>query len=62
MLKHSETTGCFSYMEKRMEKSKNNKLKDYKRTKGKIWVNETVRYKDRKTGSGLTFSGRYIEK
>lgn len=45
-----------------MEKSKKNKLKDYKRVKGKKWIDEPTMYKDRKSGSGLTYGGRYIDK
>lgn len=45
-----------------MEKSKKNKMKDYKRTKGKKWVDIPATYKYRETGSGVTYVGKYIEK
>lgn len=44
-----------------MEKTKKNKIKDYERTKGKKWVNIPVLYKDRTTGSGVTFGGKYVD-
>lgn len=43
-----------------MEKTKKNKLKDYKRVEGKKWVDVPVRFKDRATGSGVRFAGKYI--
>lgn len=45
-----------------MEKSEKNKLKDYKRTKGKKWEYVPVPFEKRTTGSGLTFQGRYVLK
>lgn len=45
-----------------MEKTRKNKLKDYQRTKGKQWIDTHTEYKDRKSGSGVRFGGRYIEK
>ena len=45
-----------------MEKSEKNKLKDYKRTKGKKWECVPVPFEKRTTGSGLTFQGRYVPK
>lgn len=39
-----------------------NKMKDYKRKKGKKWVDTHVFYKDRKCGSGVTFTGKYVNK
>lgn len=44
-----------------MEKSKQNKYKDYLRTKGKTWVHLHQMAKDRKTASGVAFGGKYIE-
>ena len=45
-----------------MEKSEKNKLKDYKRTKGKKWVDSHVHYSDRKSGSGVRFEGFFVKK
>ena len=49
-------------LENGMEKSDKNKLKDYKRTKGKVWVRTPVTFDKRTTGSGVTFQGRYVLK
>ena len=49
-------------LENDMEKSDKNKLKDYKRTKGKIWVSIPSTYDKRMTGSGVTFQGKYVDK
>ena len=53
---------CFFLLEKDMEKSDKNKLKDYKRTKGKVWVRTPVTFDKRTTGSGVTFQGKYVPK
>lgn len=45
-----------------MEKSKENRLKDYKRTKGKVWVYTPTTFNKRTCGSGVTFRGKYIDK
>lgn len=45
-----------------MEKSEKNKLKDYKRTEGKVWVRTPVTFDKRTTGSGVTFRGKYVPK
>ena len=45
-----------------MEKTKKNKKKDKERHAGMIWVDKRTRAKDRMTGSGVTFSGKYVEK
>lgn len=44
-----------------MEKTKKNILKDCKRTKGKKWVDIHVRANERTSGSGMTFTGRYVD-
>lgn len=49
-------------LENSMEKSEKNKLKDYKRTKGKVWVRTPVTFDKRTTGSGVTFQGKYVPK
>ena len=49
-------------LENNMEKSEKNKLKDYKRTKGKVWVRTPVTFDKRTTGSGVTFQGKYVPK
>ena len=49
-------------LENSMEKSDKNKLKDYKRTKGKAWVRTPVTFDKRTTGSGVTFQGKYVPK
>ena len=49
-------------LENGMEKSDKNKLKDYKRTKGKVWTEIPVTFDKRTTGSGVTFQGRYVLK
>lgn len=43
-----------------MEKSKQNKYKDYLRTKGKKRVHVPQMAKDRKSASGVTFWGKYV--
>ena len=53
---------CFFYWRNSMKKSEKNKLKDYKRTKGKKWEYVPVPFEKRTTGSGLTFQGRYVPK
>ena len=53
---------CFFYWRNDMEKSEKNKLKDYKRTKGKVWVRTPVTFDKRTTGSGVTFQGKYVPK
>ena len=45
-----------------MEKSKKNRLKDYQETKGKKWVYLPTPYTKRKSGSGITFDGKYVDK
>lgn len=45
-----------------MEKSQENKLKDYKRKKGKKWVRTHEGFEKRTTGSGVTFGGKYVPK
>ena len=45
-----------------MEKSDKNKLKDYKRLKGKIWEQIPSTLYRRTTGSGVKFEGRYVYK
>ena len=45
-----------------MEKSKENKLKDYKRTKDKIWVDKPTSINKRTSCSGVVFRGKYVEK
>lgn len=62
MLKHLEFPGCFSYAENYMEKSEKNKLKDYKRLKGKTWKRIPSTLDRRRTGSGIEFEGRYVSK
>ena len=49
---------CLQKMKKTME----NKLKEYKKKKGKIWVDIHTPYRERTTGSGLTFRGKYVDK
>lgn len=49
-------------LENSMEKSEKNKLKDYKQTKGKVWVITPVAFDKRTTGSGVTFQGKYVPK
>lgn len=49
-------------LENDMEKSDKNRLKDYKRTKGKVWVSIPSTYDKRMTGSGVTFRGKYVDK
>ena len=45
-----------------MEKSKKNRLKDYQETKGKKWVYLPTPYTMRKSGSGITFDGKDVDK
>lgn len=49
-------------LENDMEKSEKNKLKDYKRVKGKTWVRTPMTFDKRTTGSGVTFQGKYVPK
>ena len=49
-------------LENDMEKSEKNKLKDFKRTKGKMWMDVPSTLKRRTTGSGVKFIGKYISK
>lgn len=48
-------------LENDMEKSEKNKAKDRARTAGRQWIDGHVMYKDRALGSGVTFTGKYIE-
>ncbi len=57
----SDCLGAF-FVEICMEKSQENKLKDYKRKKGKKWVGTHVGFEKRTTGSGVTFGGKYVPK
>lgn len=52
---------CF-FMEKHMEKSEKNKAKDRAKTDGMVWEHIPATFNRRKTGSGLTFEGRYVPK
>ena len=45
-----------------MKKSKKSMEKDDKRHNGKIWVDKKTKPEDRKTGSGVTFTGAYVDK
>lgn len=54
-------TGAFFHGDY-MEKSEKNKLKDFKRTKGKTWIEIPSTFKRRTTGSGVKFIGKYISK
>ena len=45
-----------------MEKTNKQKLKDYMRKKGKIWVDEPQTFKKRTSGSGVQFGGSYVDK
>lgn len=45
-----------------MEKSEKNKAKDRARTAGMVWEHIPATFNRRKTGSGLTFEGRYVPK
>lgn len=45
-----------------MEKSEKNKAKDRAKTDGMVWENIPATFNRRKTGSGLTFEGRYVPK
>lgn len=56
------TQSALFLLEKDMEKSKENRLKDYKRTKGKVWVYTPTTFNKRTCGSGVTFRGKYIDK
>lgn len=56
----STLDGCFVFGIK-MEKSAKNKLKDYKRTKGKKWIDAPAEIKKRISGSGVRFGGKYID-
>ena len=44
-----------------MKKSEKNKAKDRERTAGYVWEDMPVKKEERATGSGVTFSGRYVE-
>lgn len=44
-----------------MEKTAENKRKDFERTFGKVWVDEKTYAKDRPVSSGMIFGGRYVE-
>ena len=48
-------------LENYMEKTEKNKNRDRMRLRGKTWIDQHVPYKDRKSGSGLRFGGRYVE-
>lgn len=45
-----------------MEKTNKQKLKDYMRNKGKIWVDEPQTLNKRTSGSGVQFGGSYVDK
>lgn len=49
-------------LENGMEKSEKSKAKDYKRTKGMVWVRTPTTFDKRTTGSGVTFQGKYVPK
>ena len=56
------TQSALFLLEKDMKKSEKNKLKDYKRTKGKVWVHTPTTFDKRTCGSGVTFQGKYVDK
>ena len=56
-----EILGRFPSAENWMEKTEKNKNRDRMRLRGKTWIDQHVPYKDRKSGSGLRFGGRYVE-
>lgn len=58
--KHSGFRVLF-LLENNMEKSEKNKAKDRERTAGYVWEDMPVKKEERTTGSGVTFSGRYVE-
>lgn len=45
-----------------MEKSEKNKAKDRARIGNRVWEHIPATFKRRKTGSGVTFEGRYVKK
>lgn len=45
-----------------MKKSEKNKAKGRKRTDGMVWEHIPTTFSRRKTGSGVTFEGRYVPK
>lgn len=52
--------GAF-FMEKLgMEKTEKSKVKDTARIKGKKWIDLPTFYKDRRSGAGVSFTGKYI--
>ena len=51
-----------AFLRKFMEKTKKNRLKDYRELKGKRWVYLPTPYAKRKSGSGVTFDGKYVDK
>lgn len=44
-----------------MEKTAENKRKDFERTFGKVWVDKKTPAKHRQVSSGMTFGGKYVE-
>ena len=52
--------GAF-FMEKLgMEKTEKSKVKDTARIKGRKWIDLPTFYKDRQSGAGVSFTGKYI--
>ena len=42
-----------------MGKSEKSKEKDHRKSKETIWVDDPVRYENRRSGSGVKFGGHY---
>lgn len=57
-----EKWALYFCMERFMEKTEKNKAKDRARIGNRIWERVPVTLDKRKTASGVTFWGRYVEK
>ena len=54
--------GAFIFAENYgMEKTKKNKKKDKARHGGLVWVDKRTKPNERTTGSGVTFTGKYVD-
>ena len=45
----------------KVEKTRENRLKDYRSIKGKKWVDIPTKFEKRVSGSGVQFGGKYVK-
>ena len=59
--KHLASPGAFLLEIVKVEKTRENRLKDYRRITGKKWVDIPTKFEKRVSGSGVQFGGKYVK-